>query len=175
MKKVHLGCGNYILPDWVNVDIVDHPKILKHDISTGLPFEDNSVDFFFSEHFLEHLSKEHGIKLIKEIHRCLKSKGVSRTVVPDLDYLVKAYNENNLAAYSAISWKTDSRGDMLNYGMTNWSHRYMYNIEELALIHKLSNFKTFYFTEHKKSKYTELNGIGHRVYSGELSFESIKD
>lgn len=50
-----------------------------------LDFEDNTFDFIFSEHFLEHFFMDEALELLKEFHRILKPFGVVRTIVPDSD------------------------------------------------------------------------------------------
>lgn len=174
MKKVHLGCGRNILKNWINVDIIDHPEVMKHDLSLNIPFDDNSIDFFFSEHFFEHLSKEEGLKHLYEIYRCLKPGGVSKIIVPDLDYLVESYYNKNLLAYSSINWKPKSLCDMINIGMKGWNHKYMYNAKELKSVYKLAGFTNIFFTEYNKSQYTDLQGVAFRNYCNELSIEGIK-
>jgi predicted SAM-dependent methyltransferase len=50
-----------------------------------LPFDDNSINFIFSEHFFEHLFFDEALSLFRECHRILKPYGVIRTCVPDAD------------------------------------------------------------------------------------------
>jgi len=50
-----------------------------------LPFDDNSIDFIYSEHFFEHLFFDEAFALFRECHRILKPYGVIRTCVPDAD------------------------------------------------------------------------------------------
>lgn len=50
-----------------------------------LPFDDNSINFVFSEHFFEHLFFDEALSLLIECHRILKPYGVIRTCVPDAD------------------------------------------------------------------------------------------
>jgi predicted SAM-dependent methyltransferase len=50
-----------------------------------LDFENNTFDFIYSEHFLEHFFMDEALELLKEFHRILKPNGVVRTVVPDSD------------------------------------------------------------------------------------------
>ena len=61
--QVHLGCGNAVLADWINVDCYPPPRkpgreILTLDMRRGLPFASGSVQAVFTEHFLEHLPFE---------------------------------------------------------------------------------------------------------------------
>lgn len=51
----------------------------------GLPFENDSLTFVFSEHFFEHLPYDIALELLRECYRVLKVGGVARTVVPDAD------------------------------------------------------------------------------------------
>ncbi|GFE58585.1 methyltransferase domain-containing protein [Geobacter sp. AOG1] len=50
-----------------------------------LPFDDNSLDFIYSEHFFEHLFFDEALSLMQECYRVLKPFGVIRTCVPDAD------------------------------------------------------------------------------------------
>ena len=50
-----------------------------------LPFEDNNIDYIFSEHFFEHLFFDEALALFKECHRILKPGCLIRTCVPDAD------------------------------------------------------------------------------------------
>jgi len=50
-----------------------------------LPFDDNSINFIYSEHFFEHLFLDEASALLKECYRILTPHGVIRTCVPDAD------------------------------------------------------------------------------------------
>ena len=50
-----------------------------------LPFDDNSINFIYSEHFFEHLFLDEALSLFRECYRILKPFGVIRTCVPDAD------------------------------------------------------------------------------------------
>ena len=78
--KLNLGCGDKKLEGFVNVDICGTP-----DVATDLsvfpwPFESESADEIYSEHFLEHV-KDFEATLF-EIHRILKPNGVLHFKVP---------------------------------------------------------------------------------------------
>ena len=51
----------------------------------SLPFNNDSINFIFSEHFLEHLFFDESLSLLRECYRILKPFGVIRTSVPDAD------------------------------------------------------------------------------------------
>lgn len=74
------------------------------DVRNGLPFEDDSVDFIYASHSLEHVTKAEAVKILKECHRVLKPSGIIRLVVPDLKILAKKYVDNDLSFF-----KTEKR------------------------------------------------------------------
>jgi SAM-dependent methyltransferase len=74
--NLNLGCGNFQLEDWINVD---RSEICKPDVLHDLevipwPFESNSVDNIVLSHVLEHLGQEPStfIKILKELYRIAK-------------------------------------------------------------------------------------------------------
>jgi hypothetical protein len=58
VKKLNLGCGDKILPGYVNVDVVEARAGMKPDVICDLhdlvPFADASADEILSVHVLEH-------------------------------------------------------------------------------------------------------------------------
>lgn len=56
-----------------------------------MPFEDNSVDLFYSEHTFEHVSDRDCEHVLAEMYRCLKPGGAVRIVVPDMDLAYTKY------------------------------------------------------------------------------------
>ena len=65
---------------------------IHHDLSYGIPLRDGVADFIYSSHFLEHLFRQDGKKLLEESFRVLKPGGTIRIVVPDLAYALSLYS-----------------------------------------------------------------------------------
>ena len=62
---LNIGCGNHFHPAWTNLDLISESlDVIPYDITTGLPFADNSIDAVYHSHVLEHLHPNHGIELI---------------------------------------------------------------------------------------------------------------
>lgn len=94
MRYLNLGCGAYYSTssEWTNVDFVSYNKhVIAHNLLQGIPFDDNSFDFVYHSHVLEHFSKEDGETFVKECHRVLKPGAVIRIAIPDLERLVRDY------------------------------------------------------------------------------------
>jgi len=161
MKKIHLGCGEIYLDDWINIDFESEKADLKHDLTKPLPFENNTIDFIYSEHLIEHLTVQDGLALMKECRRILKPEGVIRIATPNVDYLLFRY-------FFFWKWRfwyrkygytwIKTRAEMVNICFREWGHQYLYNRQELKRRLKEAGFKTIYRQKFKKSRYPELRG-----------------
>lgn len=99
-KLLNVGCGNHFHCEWTNLDLIsDCVDVIPYDITTGLPFADNSFDAVYHSHLLEHLHRSHGIELIRECLRVLKPGGIARIVVPDLEKIAMLYLEKHNRAW----------------------------------------------------------------------------
>ena len=66
-------------------------SFIHHRLEYGIPFKNDSVDYIYSSHILEHLYKDKALKLLKESYRVLKSGGLIRIVIPDLEYALSLF------------------------------------------------------------------------------------
>lgn len=91
---VNIGAGLFFRPHWQVMDHVSpfYPfsrQYINHDIDlftdTPFPFEDGSVDFYYSAHTLEHIPQEFCGNLLSEVFRTLKPGGAVRLCMPDYD------------------------------------------------------------------------------------------
>ncbi len=89
-----------------------------------LNFEDNTFDFIYSEHFLEHFFMDEALELVKEFYRILKPYGVVRTVVPDAD--LRTYDKMELLPKQGRSWTHPEK------------HKTRWSIYSLPLIIKMA-------------------------------------
>lgn len=92
MKYLNLGCGSRFHPDWINIDFNSTSKcVISHNLTQGIPFPDDFFDVVYHSHLLEHFSKRQALPFLKECYRVLKSEGIIRVVVPDLEQIVTSY------------------------------------------------------------------------------------
>ena len=92
MKYLNVGCGETFNPLWKNLDIVStSPMVMPHNILQSLPFLESSFEVCYSSHLIEHLMQVEAQKLINECFRVLKSGGIIRLVVPDLEAIARNY------------------------------------------------------------------------------------
>lgn len=166
---LHLGCGTIYKEGWINIDNNSDDNICKLDLNWDLrfplPFADNSVDFIYNEHFLEHLTAEEGQRAIKDFMRVLKLEGVMRMAMPDLKDTIKMYLDNNwketnkefLEKFGLTGIQT--KAEMLNVNFRWWGHKWLYDWEELERRLKDVGATQIKKCEIFKSDYCELNDL----------------
>lgn len=176
MLKLHIGCGNIRLDGWVNVDLESEVADLKHDLREPFPYGDNSVDFIYSEHFIEHLTAQEGLKLLKEIYRVLKPCGVVRIATPNLNYTMFRYfffwKRQSWFKKFGYEW-IKTKAEMINICFREWGHQYLYNHEELERRLREAGFTNIRRQKINKSSYPELQKRETRKES-RLILEAVK-
>lgn len=167
LTKVHLGCGSNMMPGWINCDIERNlPGVKFVDLRERLPFADGSVDFIFCEHVIEHLTLKDGHHMLAEAMRILKPGGVIRIVTPNLKTLMNDYRMKKLDRWKHSGWLPETPAQLVNEGLRNWGHLFVYDADELAMSLAFTGFLT---TDEKNwgiSEYDELNGIETRPQEG---------
>jgi len=121
--------------------ILGTKMIVHHDINYGLPFGDSVVKNVFSSHFIEHITKEQGEKILGECYRVLKKDGILRIICPSLDEEVDKIQKDVLAYKKTkdadvIQKYLTYNASKLGYKYHNRFsfHRHIYNFEELREI-----------------------------------------
>jgi predicted SAM-dependent methyltransferase len=138
---IHLGCGNALIPGWINLDCYPPPRlngieIMTLDMRRGLPLASESVAAVFSEHFFEHLPFEIiRSNLLPEIRRVLAPGGSLRIGVPNGEYFVDQYLACRVGAQDVL-FEQNRAGNtpmmMLNEIAHGFGHFFVYDFETLA-------------------------------------------
>ena len=92
--KLHLGCGDKIIPNFTNVDIRPMSGVdLVEDVGKLTKINNNSVKLIYSCHVLEHLGRYDYNKVLSRWFDVLEDGGKLRISVPDFEKVVKYYNK----------------------------------------------------------------------------------
>ena len=92
--KLHVGCGDVILPGWTNVDLEDLPGIdLQDDIRELKKVKDSTCDIIYASHVLEHVGRNEFEGVLKIWNKKLKKGGILRIAVPDFEKVVEWYKK----------------------------------------------------------------------------------
>lgn len=193
--KINIGSGPHGKENWINLDWGILPMLSKlpwlsrflvrirllpkgyditwpskprlRDCRRGLPFANESIDFIYSSHFVEHLHRYKAAKLIAECKRVLRPSGVFRICVPDVEQLAEKYLQRDKDFFSVLDGpgSQELENDQLDalsdkfvqhfYGFDLWSrpsrvqriqriftrgHFWMYDFESLKNILSDSGF-----------------------------------
>jgi predicted SAM-dependent methyltransferase len=126
MMLLNLCCGGVRVQDadWINLDNLhaQFPKgpereqidkelnYVNHDVLSGpLPLQDASFDGVLLAHSLEHFDARQGLKLVKEIYRVLKPRGIAIISVPDASYFRKVHELDLNANWQELYGVTDPK------------------------------------------------------------------
>ena len=99
--KLNIGCGFEKKEDFINIDRareVDPDKVV--DIESGLPFPDNSFEYIYSEHCLEHIKPDKWAFVLNEIYRVAKEGCILELYLP-FDNIGQRTNADH---YRTFSW-----------------------------------------------------------------------
>ncbi len=192
VKAVNIGCGTSIAAGWINIDnspnarLSKYPRlrwmlwklrilsdqhyrinwsdsVLIHDVRKRLPFQDSSVDYVYTSHFLEHNSLSDARRIIADVFRILKDGGIFRVVVPDLAIGARRYLDalketppDQTAASDFLEWMQLSRpGD-------RDPHLWMYDEPSLTAILLELGFASVVVCRFKQGKVPDCDAIDNR-------------
>ena len=155
--KVYLGAGKDHKEGYINIDSYPFEGIdIVADITKGIHLEDSSVDFVYSQDFLEHLPSESKIPVINEIWRILKNGGTMEHYVPN------AGSRNDFGSPSHLSHWNLQQFDHFNVD----SYRYDVDHDYEGFIGKFRtllaeevNFKQEYFGMMPQSIHVKMECI----------------
>lgn len=89
--RLNVGCGDYALPGWCNIDAAPGRGVDRVLVVPPLPWADESVIDIYAGHFLEHLSQADGRAFLAECFRALVPGGRLGIVVPDMSEVMRRY------------------------------------------------------------------------------------
>lgn len=101
--KLHIGCGREHFEGFVNIDKA--PEVepdLVVDIEKGFPFQDDSFDYIYSAHCLEHVRPDFWSFVLNELSRIAKEGCILELKLP-FDNLGQRTNCDH---YRTFSWNS---------------------------------------------------------------------
>ncbi len=187
VRKLHLGAGPSALPGWLSTDITFGDSNLYLNATQTFPFEDNTFDYVYSEHMIEHIPWHNGLFMLKECRRILKPKGTIRIATPDLEVLIGLYvNKSDTVAAKYIEWITDRylsnvntyKGSfVINNAFRSWGHQFLYDGDLLELAMQeagLTNIRRYSLGESNDANLKGIESHGKNINNNEMAlFETM--
>jgi SAM-dependent methyltransferase len=139
--KLNLGCGDKILPGYVNVDVAPSRNGRTPDVLCDLhdlhPFDANSVDEILSVHVVEHFWRWEVVAVLREWTRVLRPGGRMILECPNLRSACEQFLAN--PEVSSGPGAEGQRTMWVFYGDPSWHdplmvHRWGYTPQSLAQV-----------------------------------------
>jgi SAM-dependent methyltransferase len=170
--KLHLGSGPRAVPGWENVDksltplltrkpavravmrrvgLINDlqaqtswpPEVKRMNVSATWPWPDGSASAVFSSHMVEHLEADEVRHVLSEAFRVLRSGGIMRLALPDLELAAQKYLQdkasgNGSAADAFVTYlylRPEVHGSGVHRMLVRFLHRphlWMYDFDSLA-------------------------------------------
>jgi predicted SAM-dependent methyltransferase len=85
-------------------------------VREGIPLSDASVEFVFSEHFLEHIDYPRSAKrYVAEVYRILQPGGQAVTGVPDAEFILSAHRSRDHGVFDQMCERWYGNRDCLKH------------------------------------------------------------
>jgi predicted SAM-dependent methyltransferase len=172
VHKLQLGAAENVRPDWLNTDLHGYghgDELVYLDVRKRFPLPDESFDFVFSEHMVEHLSYAEGQHCLRECFRVLRPGGRIRVATPSLEKLVALYDPNPSDLQRRyVRWAVDTLapeadahlpGVVVNNFFRSWGHRFIYDPETLHHALTSAGFVDIEECRVGQSGHSELAGL----------------
>jgi predicted SAM-dependent methyltransferase len=169
---INLGCGYSPLRGWINVDLARGSQVdVVWDLRKSLPFASGSCSAIFSEHVIEHLSKEDGENLLRECFRILQPAGVLRLSTPDAGKFLRSYaGDQEFLNHPEFSQTIETPLDRINKMMReDGQHLWVYDAASIRLLLQRVGFTNPIEQRFGKSVHAKMQGID----SAGRAFESV--
>jgi predicted SAM-dependent methyltransferase len=183
IKKLHVGAGNRKIKDWLNTDIGNKKIMPVVNVTKKFPFDTGTFDYVFSEHMIEHINFQDGIKMLNESFRVLKSNGKIRISTPDLQFLIDLYSneknqlQNDYINYSCKKYQLTegSITEVINNYFQSWGHQFIYDKKTIENTLKKCGFTKIEFLRINESNNPELKDLENdtRLPENFLQLESL--
>jgi predicted SAM-dependent methyltransferase len=142
IRKLHIGCGGNVLDGWLNADYDPHSEtILRLDAAHQFPLDNDTFDYVFSEHVIEHIPYSQGVLMLAECFRILREHGTIRISTPDLSFLIDLHKgKKSHLQKRYVKWATDNfiKGApyyddafVINNFVRDWGHLFIYDEKTL--------------------------------------------
>jgi predicted SAM-dependent methyltransferase len=149
VRKLQLGTGPNPFAGWLNTDLSpdtypEHRnKIVFVDAAKAYPLDNETFDYIFSEHQIEHISETDARAMLHESFRVLRPGGRIRIATPDLAAIVGLWDdplsdpERHYINWVMARFRPNVRSGnrrcyVINHMFTDHKHQFIYDYETLA-------------------------------------------
>lgn len=184
VRKLQIGTGPNRLQGWFNTDISPAGEGIYHlDASQNFPFQENTFDYIFSEHQIEHFTYYEGLQMLKECRRVLKPGGRIRIITPDMDIIIalrspqKSDIQRDYVRWHIENFYPEMARDrdifVINNAFSGFGHRFLYDYETLKESIEKAGFTNVLRMPYGQSSDENLRAIDWRASDRMTSFTGL--
>ena len=182
--KLDIGGGWQLLAGWLNIDIETIPGVMRMDATRRFPFADETFQYVYCEHMIEHVPHEKGTYMLRECYRVMRRGGVIRVITPNLSAILGLYSPVLSAEQERyLQWfcqtftpdRPPSASSAINAMFRLWGHQFIYDEQTLADAMRTAGFNSVARYPISHSNHPELQNLANesRYPEGLLNFESV--
>jgi predicted SAM-dependent methyltransferase len=183
--KLHIGGGWHLIEGWLNTDIALVPGVMHMDATRPFPLKDETFQYLFTEHMVEHIPYGQFITMLRECHRVMREGGVIRITTPDLNALAGLLSsartqikDRYIAFFSRHLLPKDhpdTPAAIINAFFKSWGHIFIYDRDTLEIALRSTGFHSSERCRLGESNHASLRHLEHeeRYPDGLLDYESI--
>lgn len=172
VDRLQLGAGNHPLPGWANLDLGGDS--IAWDLTRPIPVAPGSIRFVYSEHFIEHVTRDQAQAILVNCRNVMAEGGVIRLSTPDLRKLAEDYLAGRIVQMPHGDWFPKTATRMLNEALHLWGHQFVYDEEELAQALRDAGFSRARRVPWRESEHQELAGLETRPDFDDLIMEAVR-
>ncbi len=183
-RKLHLGAGPNVLDGWFNTDASPIDKrVFYVDASRSLPVDDQTFDYLFSEHLIEHLTYMDALSMLKECHRILRPGGRIRIATPDIDKIIQLrVTEKSDLQQRYVKWHIDTFFPevgvyddifVINNAFSGFGHKFLYDENTLRTFMIKAGFSKIVRCDPGQSDDDNLRGVDFRAGNEMTGFSNL--
>jgi predicted SAM-dependent methyltransferase len=182
--KLHIGGGWQLLEGWLNTDIETISGVMWMDATRRFPFKDETFQYVYSEHMIEHVPYDKGVYMLRECCRVMRRGGAIRMITPDLSAILGLHSRELSAEQEQyLQWfcqtfvpeRAPSAASAINAMFRLWGHQFIYDEQTLAGAMRSAGFNSITRYPIRRSGHPELQNLVNeqRYPEGLLNYESV--
>lgn len=182
--KLQIGGGWSLFEGWLNADIATIPGVMWMDATQQFPFPDETFQYVYCEHMIEHVPYLKGAHMLRECFRVMRRGGTIRLITPDLSAILGLHNSELSAEQKRyLQWfchtfapeRAPGAASAINAMFRLWGHQFIYDEETLAETMRSASFTSIHRYPISRSGHPELQNLVHeeRYPEGLLDYESV--
>lgn len=178
-ERLHIGCGGYWIPGWLNVGLISNEvllfgslrrvngaDLLNYDVTLGLPVPNGGVSWIYSSHFIDCIPYAEARKFVREALRVLKPGGRIRLTFPALEFFVERYAAKDEAWFRRLVAETGTAypdlktmGDIFMGQVHGWGHRWCFDRPSMERLLREAGFANITYRSFRESDMPDIDRL----------------